>query len=89
MRRSDEVAYVQFADGSALCFDLAADPTWRTEVDDPAELLHEAQQMLAWRAQFADRTMTGTLLRDGGIGRRPPDLAGGEPAAPGPQAAMA
>ena len=34
--QSDGRAYVQFGDGSWRCFDLAADPTWRTEVDDPA-----------------------------------------------------
>ena len=28
-------AYVQFGNGSWLCFDLAADPTWRTEDDRP------------------------------------------------------
>jgi hypothetical protein len=30
--------------------------------------------MLTWRARNLDRTMTGMLLRDGGIGRRPPAL---------------
>ena len=35
--RSDSYAYVQFDDGDWRCFDLAADPTWRTEVTDSAD----------------------------------------------------
>ena len=69
-------AYVQYANGQGFGFDLAADRTWRTPIEDPAVLLAEAQQMLAWRAEHAERTMTGYLLREGGIGRRPPDLVG-------------
>lgn len=72
VRRSERYGYVQFGDGSWRCFDLAADPTWRTEVTDPAVVLPEAQAMLGWRAAHAERTMTGLLLRDGGIGRWPP-----------------
>ena len=64
-------AYVQFGDGSWRCFDLAADPTWQTEVDDPTVVLADAQEMLVWRSRHLDRTLTGMLLRDGGIGRRP------------------
>lgn len=64
-------AYVQFGDGSWLCFDVAADPTWRTHETDPAVVLPLAQQMLVWRQVHLDRQMTGMLLRDGGIGRRP------------------
>jgi arylsulfatase A-like enzyme len=70
--RTETIGYVQFADGSSLCFDLAADPTWRTRVTDPAVILAMAQAMLAWRAQHADRTMSGLLLQDGGVGRWPP-----------------
>lgn len=69
--RHDDLAYVQFGDGSWRCFDLAADPTWQTEVTDPAVVLAAAQEMLAWRARHLDRTLSGMLLRDGGIGRRP------------------
>ena len=43
-------AYVQFADGSWLCFDLAADPTWATTTADPAVVLPLAQSMLTWRS---------------------------------------
>jgi hypothetical protein len=31
------------------------------------------QEMLTWRSQHAERTMSGMLLTDGGIGRRPPN----------------
>lgn len=72
VRRSLDRAYVHFGDGSWRCFDLAADPTWRTEIDDPAVVLGEAQAMLDWRLNHQDRTMTGFLLGDGGLGRFPP-----------------
>lgn len=71
VRRSRDRAYVHFGDGTWLCFDLAADPTWRTVVEDPTMVLPEAQAMLDWRARHRDRTMTGMLLQEGGIGRRP------------------
>jgi len=64
-------AYVQFGNGSWRCFDLATDPTWRTEVTDPAIVLPLAQSMIEWRAQHLDRNLTGFWLRDGGVGRRP------------------
>lgn len=69
--RSDDRAYVQFGDGSWRCFDLAADPTWGTEIDDPSVVLADAQAMLVWRSEHADRTLTDMLLRDGGVGRLP------------------
>ena len=71
VRRSDGRAYVQFGDGSWRCFDLAADPTWQTEITDPAVVLADAQAMLVWRSRHAERTLTDMLLRDGGIGRLP------------------
>jgi len=72
VRRSRDRAFVHFGDGSWRCFDLAADPTWQTEVGDPSVVLDEAAAMLSWRSRNLDRTMTGMLLEDGGIGRRPP-----------------
>ncbi len=69
--RSKSIGYVQFGDASWLCFDLLADPTWRTPITEPSRVLAEAQAMLAWRAQQADRTMTGMLIEGGGIGRWP------------------
>jgi len=72
--RTRDVQYVQFGDGSSLCFDLATDPTARTLVTDPAVILEQAQAMLAWRAQHLDRTMTDMLVDRGGVGRFPPGV---------------
>jgi arylsulfatase A-like enzyme len=69
--RTADHAYVQFGDGDWLCFDLAADPTWRTNVTDPATVLPLAQQMLTWRSQHTDRTVADMVCQDGGIGRWP------------------
>lgn len=73
--RTADTAYVHFGDGSWCCFDLAADPTWRTAVSDAGRVLAHAQAMLTWRAQHADRIMPSMLLRDGGQGRWPVDPA--------------
>lgn len=62
VRRSSEVAYVQFANGEALVYDLATDPTWRTLLNDPERSWVEARALLAWRAQHTDRTLTGVFL---------------------------
>ena len=70
--RDETSAYVHFGDGSHLCFDLASDPTWRTPVVDPATFLARAQAMLTWRARHTDRTLTGMLIENGGVGRWPP-----------------
>ncbi len=72
--RSADVQYVQFGDGSWLCFDLAADPTARTPITDPAVVLAQAQAMLTWRSQHADRTLTDMLVEGGGVGRLPPHV---------------
>ncbi len=72
VRRDDEGAYVHFADGSWLCFDLAADPTWRTGLDDPARVLAQAQALLTWRARHMDRTLSGMIVDNGIVGRAPP-----------------
>jgi arylsulfatase A-like enzyme len=71
VRRGEDAAYVHFGDASWLCFDLAADPTWRTPLTDPAAVLGEAQALLTWRARHADRTLTGMLVEGGGVGRWP------------------
>jgi arylsulfatase A-like enzyme len=71
VRRGESAAYVHFADGSSLCFDLAEDPTWRTTTNDPVTVLGQAQALLTWRARHADRTLTGMLVEGGGIGRWP------------------
>ena len=36
---SDDLSFVQFGDGSTRCFDLALDPTWRTECTDVERVL--------------------------------------------------
>lgn len=82
--RTHTHAYVQFGSGEWLCYDLAADPTWQTTTIDPAVVLPLAQQMLVWRQQHLDRTLTGMLLRDGGIGRLPEAAPHGS-ASPEPQ----
>jgi arylsulfatase A-like enzyme len=69
--RRDDLAYVQYGNGEWRCFDLAADPTWRTELLDPARVLGAAQEMLAWRATHTERLFTDMLLIDGGVGRVP------------------
>ena len=70
--RSDAAAYVQFGDGSWRCFDLAADPGWRVESDDPVAVLAQAQSMLTWRSQHLDRTLADMLVVGGTLGRTPP-----------------
>lgn len=75
VRRTHDAAYVQFGDGSWLAFDLAADPTWRTTIDDPAKVLPIAQEMLLWRSHHTERTLTGMLLENGGVGRWPEGVA--------------
>lgn len=62
VRRGATRAYAQFADGEALTYDLAADPTWRTPVARPEDAWADARALLAWRAEHADRTLTGTLI---------------------------
>ncbi len=62
VERTDTHAYVQFADGSWLCFDLVADPTWCTTTEDPSIVLPLAQSMLTWRSTHLGGTFTQTLL---------------------------
>ncbi len=74
---SDELSYVQFSDGSFKCFDLVADPTWRTECDDTDRVLAAAQEQLVWRQQHLRRELTDMLLRPNRPGRWPAPFAGG------------
>lgn len=71
VHRTDDIAYVQFGDGRHLCFDLAADPTWRTPCTDQSRVLRAAQELLTWRMQMTDRQHTGFLVENGGTGRWP------------------
>ena len=74
VRRDDTHAYVQFADGSSLCFDLAVDPTWRTHEAEPAVVLGKAQAMLQWRMGHARRDLSHTVIDGGIVGRLPDDV---------------
>ncbi len=71
---NDSTAYVQFGDGTFRCFDLAADPTWRTEVTDDGVVLRAAQEQLLWRQEHMDRELTDMLLSPGRPGRWPSEL---------------
>lgn len=73
VRRDESSAYVQFGDGSWCCFDLAADPTWRTTTTDPNRVLPLAQAMLLWRSRHTDRTLADSIVDHGLLGRTVPD----------------
>jgi len=75
VHRTSDTAYVQFGDGTSLCFDLEADPTWRTLVQDSKRILEMTQRMLVWRSRNTDRTHTDLLLRNGGVGAWPDGMA--------------
>ncbi len=64
-------AYVHFGDGSWLCFDLAADPTWRTTTDDPDRVLRLSQALCTWRQVHLDRAYPSMLLSRERLGRWP------------------
>jgi arylsulfatase A-like enzyme len=72
----DEVSYVQFGDGSFRCFDLKADPTWRTECRDTARILEAAQEQLVWRQDHVRSDMTDMLLGPQRKGRWPSRFRG-------------
>jgi len=69
-----DLAYVQFGDASYLCFDLAADPTWRTPCGDESRVLVGAQEMLVWRQEHLGREYTDMLLGPERRGRWPASL---------------
>jgi hypothetical protein len=68
---SDDLGYVQFADGTFKCFDLRDDPTWRTECRDTERIMHGAQEQLVWRQEHLRRDLTDMLLRPSRPGRWP------------------
>jgi arylsulfatase A-like enzyme len=67
----DDYGYVQFAEGSYLCFDLVKDPTWRTQSRDADFVLRAAQDQLLWRQEHVRRDMTDMLLTPSRPGRWP------------------
>jgi arylsulfatase A-like enzyme len=68
---SDDVGYVQFGDGEFKCFDVKADPTWRTECVDSDRILLAAQEQLVWRQEHLRRDLTDMLLGSQRKGRWP------------------
>ncbi|HVA53813.1 MAG TPA: sulfatase-like hydrolase/transferase [Acidimicrobiales bacterium] len=71
---SDDVAYVQFGDGSYRCFDLDLDPTWRTECHDVERVLRAAQRQLVWRQEHLRHDLTDMLLTPERLGHWPSGL---------------
>jgi arylsulfatase A-like enzyme len=71
---SENVAYVQFGDGSFRCYDLALDPTWRTECFDSERVLRAAQEQLLWRQRHLRHDLTDMLLTPDRRGYWPSDL---------------
>jgi arylsulfatase A-like enzyme len=69
VRRNHSSAFVHFGDGSTLHFDLAADPTWQTLVEDPAEHCAAATALLTWRVENSPRGLSGSLISNGILGR--------------------
>ena len=62
VERTSTHAYVQFGDGTWLCFDLAVDPEWHTTTSDPSVVLPLAQAMLTWRSSHLGGAYTQQLL---------------------------
>ncbi|HEV3212425.1 MAG TPA: sulfatase-like hydrolase/transferase [Acidimicrobiales bacterium] len=81
--RTTTHAYVQFGDGTWRCFDLRADPTWRTETGDPGVVLPLAQALAGWRQEHLDRTYTSMLLSPDRLGRWP-EVVGSAPGGAAP-----
>jgi arylsulfatase A-like enzyme len=71
VRQSEVCAYVHFNGLPALCYDLAADPhQFQNIAADPqraAEVLAQAQAMLTWRMDMAERRLTGCKLTPAGV----------------------
>ncbi len=74
VRQSEDCAYVHFNGLAPLCYDLRADPHQFVDIArDPGrapEVLAQAQAMLTWRMNAAERRLTGVKLTAAGpIGR--------------------
>jgi hypothetical protein len=75
VRRDESHAYVQFGDGTWLCFDLARDPTWRTAELRADVVLEKAQSMLQWRMNHARRDLSHIVIDGDVVGRWPAGVA--------------
>lgn len=62
VERSSTHAYVHFGDSSSLCFDLAADPSWRTTTTASEVVLPMAQSLLTWRSNHLGARYSRMLL---------------------------
>ncbi len=69
--RTTTHALVAFGDGETLCFDLDADPTWRTATTDQAIETSLLRELFAWRSQFLGGNYTEMLLAPDRPGRWP------------------
>ncbi len=67
----EDTAYVQFGDGGYRCYDVGADPTWRTPCLDSDRVLAAAQEQLQWRQEHLRRGVTDMLLGRERRGRWP------------------
>jgi arylsulfatase A-like enzyme len=67
----EDLAFVQFGDGSMKCFDLDADPSWRTECEDRERVFHAMQEQLLWRQAHLRHDLTDMLLSPERRGRWP------------------
>ncbi len=67
----EDTSYVQFGDGSFRCYDLQADPTWRTPCLDTNRILMAAQEQLQWRQEHLGRDVTDMVLGRERRGRWP------------------
>jgi hypothetical protein len=71
---SEELAFVQFGDGSMKCYDLAMDPTWRSECDDRDRVFEALREQLLWRQEHLRHDLTDMLLSPDRKGRWPNEL---------------
>jgi arylsulfatase A-like enzyme len=71
VRHGDRYSYIHFNGLPALCYDLAADPQQFHDIAaDPLrapEVLEQAQAMLTWRMNMAERRLTGCKLTPAGV----------------------
>jgi arylsulfatase A-like enzyme len=71
VRHSERYSYVHFNGLPALCYDLGADPQQFQDIAaDPLrapEVLAQAQAMLTWRMDMAERRLTGCKLTPAGV----------------------
>jgi len=70
----EDIAFVQFGDGSMKCFDIASDPTWRTECEDLERVLEATREQLLWRQEHLRHDLTDMLLSPDRKGRWPSEL---------------